>query len=212
MKLSVGSRFRDVVDYLMYKGRLDSQTDLTERLDLSKGYVSQLMSGKKEPSETVIDTLISAFPEISKDWILTGRGLMMEDAESASGIPLIPIDAIGGFGTEAFRDIPVEDYYNIGVFKQVDFLIRVTGDSMAPKYCGGDLVACRYIHETKFFQWGHVYVIDTVSQGLMIKRVQKSDQDGLIVCESENPRYEQFEIPASDIAHIALVVGAITLE
>lgn len=212
MKISVGSRFREVVDYLMYKGFLSSQADLSTSLELSKGYVSQLMSGKKEPSESVIDSLISAFPEISKEWILSGRGVMMEGAQGATGIPLIPIDAIGGFGVEAFNDIPVEDYYNVGVFSRVDFLIRVTGDSMAPKYCGGDLVACRVVNEGKFFQWGHIYVIDTLSQGVMIKRVQPSKDDSSIICQSENPRYDEFKVPTSDILHIALVVGAITLE
>lgn len=212
MKISIGERFREAVDFLLYKKEIENQADLVQKLGLSKGYVSQMLSGKKEPSETAVDALLSAFPEISREWMLTGRGSMNGDNETHDGIPVIPIDAIAGYGNAAFGDLRIEDYYSVGVFKNVDFLIRVSGDSMSPKYCGGDLIACRFIKDLRFFQWGRIYVIDTKSQGIIVKRVEKSPEVDSVVCVSENPRYDQFEIPTNDISHIALVVGAITLE
>jgi|GEM_PF-5073849 len=67
-------------------------------------------------------------------------------------IPLIPIEAFAGYGLEQFPDIPKEDYYHITEFNDADFLIRIKGDSMAPKYNGGIIVACKRIKETLSFK------------------------------------------------------------
>ncbi len=92
------------------------------------------------------------------------------------GIPLIPIDAMAGFGTGG---VQVMDYdtqkYVVPEFTElnVDFMIRVKGSSMYPKYNSGDLVACKkLVLSDIFFQWNKVYVLDT-DQGALIKRIKK---------------------------------------
>lgn len=131
---------------------------------------------------------------------------------STQMIPLIPLEAFAGYSPEQFLDIPVEDYYHITEFNQADFLIRVKGDSMTPRFNGGDIVACKKLLERLFFQWHRIYVIYTRSQGVMIKRVEQSERENYIKLVSDNPNYSPFEIPEADIADIALVLGAITLE
>ena len=127
-------------------------------------------------------------------------------------IPLIPMDAFAGYPPQQYSDLPIEDFYQVAEFARADFLIRVKGDSMTPKFNGGDIVACKKIHERLFFQWHRIYVICTNSQGVMIKRVEHSDRQGCIRLVSDNPAYRPFDIPESDISDIALVMGAITLE
>ena len=182
------------------------QIDLVTYLGVTKGHISQVCNGKIQLSQRNLQKLL----DNDRGWDispLTRKGQTKEDLR----IPLIPIEAIAGYGKLAYDDLPVESFYQVGIFKNVDFLVRVSGDSMAPMYCGGDLIACRIIKETLFFQWGHVYVINTRSQGVVIKRIQRSQTDGSITCVSENPKYDEFDIPVSDISNIALVVGAITL-
>lgn len=193
------------IEEFLHRNRL-RQVDLVSYLGVTKGHISQVCSGKIQLSQRNLQKLI----DNDRGWdvsALIPKGQTKEDLR----IPLIPIEAIAGYGKLAYDDLPVESFYQVGVFKNVDFLVRVSGDSMAPMYCGGDLVACRIVKETLFFQWGHVYVINTRSQGVVIKRVQRSQAEGNITCVSENPKYDEFDVPVSDISNIALVVGAITL-
>ena len=131
------------------------------------------------------------------------------------GIPLIPIETMAGFGSGSTQ---VMDYdtekYLVPEFTElnVDFMIRVKGSSMYPKYNSGDLVACKKLSlQDAFFQWNKVYVLDT-EQGALIKRLQKSLKDDHLMIVSENPSYEPFDLHLSKINAIAIVVGVIRLE
>ena len=135
--------------------------------------------------------------------------------ENYTGIPLIPIDAMAGFGE---GDIHVMDYetsmYKVPEFEELrtDFMIRVKGSSMYPKYSSGDTVACKKLNiSDMFFQWNKVYVLST-EQGAIIKRVKKGSDDEHILLVSENPSYEPFELHLSQIYAIAIVIGVIRME
>ena len=135
--------------------------------------------------------------------------------ESYTGIPLIPIDAMAGFEK---GDIQVMDYetsmYRVPEFEELktDFMIRVKGSSMYPKYSSGDIVACKKLNiKDIFFQWNKVYVLST-EQGAIIKRVKKGSDNEHILLVSENPSYEPFELHLSQIYAIAIVIGVIRME
>lgn len=169
------------------------------------------------PTASIVTKISHRCPELNLNWLFTGDGPMLNGAETNQTIhgkmlPLIPVEAFAGHGLPAYEDEKIQDYYTVTDFKESDFLIRVKGDSMSPKYCGGDLVACKKVKETYFLQWGRCYVIFTRSQGVMIKRVQPSEKDGCIKCVSDNPKYAPFDVPQEDVLSIALVNGAITLE
>jgi repressor LexA len=131
--------------------------------------------------------------------------------EDIKGIPLIPIEAMAGFGV---GDVDIREpleLYNVPDFKGVDFLIRVKGSSMYPKYSSGDVVACKYINSSQFLQWGKCYVLDT-TQGALVKRIFQSTQDESIECRSDNKDYPPFVVPKIEIRAIALIIGVIRLE
>ena len=166
---------------------------------------------------------ISNMFEINVDWLITGRGQMMRDdnppvaaaKESNTrekGIPLIPISGFAGFGNPAFQDLQVEHYYEVPEFKQADFLMRIKGNSMYPKYSSGDIVACAIIEETLFFQWNKIYAIYTKSQGVLVKRVKPSKLKDHILLVSDNMQYDPFDVPVSDISRLALIIGVIRVE
>ena len=133
-------------------------------------------------------------------------------ATSEKALPLVPFEAVAGPGSPVYEDEMVESYYSVSEFKDCDFIIRVTGDSMTPKFTGGDLLACKKVVDAYFFQWGRVYVVYTRSQGCMVKRIQPSDKEGWIKCVSDNVKYAPFDVPMQDIVSVALVNGSISLE
>ena len=197
-----------------------SKTDFYKKTGLSNGFLDKGGSVTSANLETILNT----FPEISLDWLVTGRGPMLRSdlpaahpaTEPGAGIPLIPIEAVAGLPTDdpvgtRFIDCAhyiIPDFANLNV----EYMIRVSGSSMYPKYSNGDILACRRVHDVLFFQWGKIYVIDS-SQGALVKRVfQDDDPDRILLVSDNRENYPPFSIPKSDIRSLSIVVGVIRLE
>lgn len=185
-----------------------------EDCGLTNGTVASVR--KKGPGADIVQKIFYTHPELNLNWLFSGVGTMLNEQHqpkpTAHSLPLIPAEAFAGPGLPSYEDERIEDYYTVTEFKNSDFLIRVKGDSMVPKYNGGDIVACKKVKDIFFLQWNRAYVILTQSQGIMIKRVQPSEREGYIKCVSDNERYAPFDVPTADIIQMALVNGAITLD
>ncbi len=134
-------------------------------------------------------------------------------AGSNKGIPLVGIEAFAGKGSSDFtiEQKDIKALYVVPDFTNIQFMMRVTGNSMYPKYNSGDVIACRVIHERNFIQWNKVHVIATKTQGILCKRLKKCDTKDHYLVVSDNKDYDPFEIPAKEVVSLALVVGVIRL-
>lgn len=198
-----------------------SQQEVADYLGISKSYMSKLVSGVMKLRPEHLSQLVSNdkgwntefLTDSTWDNLESGKNKIASQQENA-GIPLIPLEAIAGPGTPVYEDEKEFEYYSVPAFRDSDFLIRVKGDSMTPKFTGGDLVACKKIDikSAYFIQWNRVYVVYTQSQGVMIKRIQPSESEDCIKCVSDNEKYAPFDVPKSDIVALALVNGSISLE
>ena len=218
-------RLKKVVKWLIFSGFGEIEKELAEVLGYTNSSFSQILNGKVPLSDKFLDKICSLDNNINKVWILENKGEMLKSSNNTpavaepqipSGVPMLPFDAFAGIGTdvEGVNLDTIEERYVVPLFDgmKMDFMISVRGSSMYPKYNSGDVVACRMVQELLFVQWNKVYVLDTISQGVIIKRLKKSDKEGFVICKSDNEQYEPFEIPMSDIRTIALVVGVIRLE
>lgn len=123
--------------------------------------------------------------------------------------PRIPVDAAAGslsIGSDPISQNGCEMLPVIPRFPKYDFTIVAKGDSMIPEIASGDELACRFISQRNFIQWGRTHVLDT-AQGVVVKRI--FDRSDSIVCRSTNTNYPDFLIAKEEIYHIALVVGLI---
>ena len=183
--------------------------------DLSKGTMSKIRNARCGVSMNTLQEFCNAYPRVSSDYIITGRGSMFLDEEHQDvlikTLPRIPYDAAAGSLTdmvEGVTEYGCERIPVISAFPKYDFTIRVTGRSMEPYYFSGDEVACLRINESQFIQWGRVHVLDT-TQGVVIKRIYENGDS--IRCASFNPEYPDFNVPKADIRSYNLVVGALRL-
>lgn len=175
-----------------------------------------------QPGSDMLVKILTFYPELSAEWLLTGKGTMIKDAgihiahqttSNHDGIPLIPLSAMAGALT---NDTSVLEYecerYIVPAFKGADFLMPIKGDSMTPTYRSGDIVACQRVPMSNlFFQWNKPYIINT-NQGPLIKRIKPGSDNQHVLIVSDNKEYDPFELAYEDIYNVALVIGTIRLE
>ena len=133
------------------------------------------------------------------------------EVESKDTRPRIPYAAAAGALTSAVEGIMAEQCEQIPritAFPDYDFTIIIKGNSMEPKYEGGDEVACKRVDSTSFIQWGKVHVMDT-AQGIVIKRVYEDGDKTR--CVSYNPEYPDLSMEKDEIYSMSLVVGILRM-
>ena len=209
-----------LASYLTYKGI--NKSEFGRIIGVSSAYISSIRKSI-QPDKT--EKIASSFPDLNMAWLLTGEGSMLKnsapqptDAQEDAGcmLPLIPLDVLAGNPNLDNPGITADDCerYSVPEFtcRGADFLIRVSGDSMSPRYCNGNIIACKIVRNVTFIQWGKPYVIDT-EQGILVKLLFPSKDHDRIVCRSVNSAlYPDFEIPKAEIRSFSLVVGLIALE
>ena len=198
-----------------------SVREFEKKCGLSNGYLRSL---RNAPSLDKINGIIEAYPDINKTWLLSGEGSMIEDYVAArqkkleeSGmlkdeyVPLIPLSAIGGSPNDEDEGVmPYECENVLSPIKNAQMAIRVSGDSMYPRYPNGSMVFVREVDSSIFVEWGSYYVINTTN-GTIIKRVFKGE-DETIECRSVNPDYQPFNVPMSEVRKMYKILGALHLE
>lgn len=207
--------FKDrILRYIEHEGI--SIREFERKCGFSNGYFNKI----KDFSADKVQEITRVFPNLNYIWVLTGETCMLNsDMAQPNDIvqaetetrPRIPYTAAAGTLTSAVKGITAdqcEQIPYIKIFPDYDFTIVLKGDSMEPKYEGGDEVACKRIDKTSFIQWGKPHVLDT-AQGIIIKRIYENGDK--IRCVSYNPEYPDFSIDKSEIYSISLVVGLVRL-
>lgn len=217
-----------IIDRLSYY--IDKQggsfNKISQKIGVSNSYFSKMVKSRGSLGEDVISKILLYYENINPEWLITGSGPMLRGPEQKQtsevpgnmrSVPLIPIEAVAGLVGNDSEGVTYEDcdQYVVPEFDRlgVEFVIRVSGSSMYPKYSNGDLLACRRIHDILFFQWGKVYVIDS-SQGQLVKRVfeDPKNADYIMLVSDNKEHYPPFSIPKGDIRSLSIVVGVIRVE
>lgn len=190
------------------------------------GLANGFLDGGGSIQSDKCEQIASHFPELNVDWLIMGRGSMMNGAMAYEidgnqslilnepTVPLINFGAVAGTGSSQFSitQDDIQAHYLVPDFHDIQFMIRVQGSSMYPKYTAGDIIACRILNSPSFIQWNKVHVIATKDQGVLVKRIKKGKSKDTYLCVSENPEYDPFEIHLDGFHSIALVVGVIRVE
>ena len=191
--------------------------------NLSNGYVSSMRKGLGRGK---LESVLKAFPEINREWLLYGEGTMFRpshlhlvfDAENKNQtqkIPIYDLVATGGI-VSVFQDQNAEpaDYLSLPGLPPVDGAVYVRGDSMAPLIKSGDIIIYKRVTLSEdSIMWGQIYLLSyTFDQDsyTSVKYLRRSERPGYIRLASENPNFDPQEIPSSSITAIALVKASIT--
>lgn len=80
----MNQRLKEIADELKSQRKVYTYADLARILDIPRGDFSQMMSGKRKVSKRCVSSLIAQFPEISEEWLLTGKGEMLKSQTSTA--------------------------------------------------------------------------------------------------------------------------------
>ncbi len=213
---------------LFMESRKINDNQMTIAAGLSNGLLGKTKASGKGMSSLNIEKILLAYPELNSEWLLTGKGEMLKSnitltADSSNDFvddkeqhfhditfktrPRIPFDAAAGSLSIAFGSVTEYECERMPVipsFPKYDFTIITRGDSMIPEFQSGDELACAFVKESSFIQWGRPHVLDT-TQGVVLKKIFNNQNS--IICRSINSDYPDFEVPKNEIYHIAIVVG-----
>lgn len=213
-------RYKILILHLISQNIVKNQKDFGQKLGyLNESYFSQIINCKVSEPSDFSRKIKSLFPKLNVSWLEEGKGDMIENTgqkqmAAKCSLPLIPVDAVAGFhpGGDDGAALAGCPLYSVPDFAVAgaDFLIRVSGDSMAPRLSQGDILACRRLGSPSWIQWGKVYVLDT-EQGALVKRLFPAEDDDKVRCHSDNSSaYPDFEMPKSGIRSMSVVVGMIS--
>ena len=212
--------------FIKYKGL--SRRKFQEVIEVSNSYIQNISKGV---SNEVMNRISIHYPELNSNWLLTGVGNMLTSEERENktisvdqtaisiiqrkGALIYDIDATCGLSG---RDIEFTDERVIGSIDAPEInpeskIIFATGDSMLPLIASGDRVVIRKIESWDYFNYGHVYLIIT-NEYRLIKRVRRhpKDAENLILLRSENPNYDDIDLPKREIIHLFIVENILSIK
>lgn len=79
----MNQRLRKVVNELKNQRKVYSDADFARIVDIPRGDLSQMMSGKRKVSKRCVSNLLAQFPEINEEWFITGEGEMLKNSATA---------------------------------------------------------------------------------------------------------------------------------
>lgn len=163
------------------------------------------------------------------NWLLTGEGPMFDDEGSSTlrefhpledhpelnhedDIPVIPARLFRAPEINIYEYVMnspnVERLPPVPHFQKHDLFATCPGDAMSPRICRGYLLALRRMPIDSTIINGETYVIDTVSQGMFLRRIVDNGE-GLTFISENQTEFPDFSLPYIDIINIFRVVGVL---
>lgn len=213
------SLFSDNLRYLREQ-RKESQSKTAESLEIKRGRYEPYESGKVEPPYDILKKIARHFG-ISIDLLLSVdvRKYRIEellklddnrivlpiavDKDGGNLIEIVPHKARAGYMTgyadpEFIENLPLISLPFLGQGKHRAFPIG--GDSMPPHNDTAYIVG-RYVENLGELSYGKTYILITVNDGMIYKRLTKRNGDS-VIASSDNSIYAPYEIKLSEILEI----------
>lgn len=206
-----------------------SSYEIAKDIDVSYAFFNAIETERNtEITKDIGERIVKAYPGISLEWILTGKGEMLNKKSDAQLIPTnymkvpkVPVHAQAGFlvgygDAEYMEELPTEIWEVDTEYKGKYICFEVKGDSMdngtIEAIIEGDRLLCREIQHHHWQNKLHIkkwqkFVIAHKSEGILIKQITSHDtKKGIITCHSLNNFYDDIEINLNDVVALYNVV------
>lgn len=202
-----------------------SQADAAARLGVQQAAISNQLNGRAFGKNSA--TRWNKAFGFRVNWLLTGEGTMFDpdspaaheyhledypELNHADYIPVIPARLFRAPEIDTYEYVmnspSVERLPPVPHFQKHDLFATCPGDAMAPRICRGYLLALRRMPKDSTIINGEIYVVDTWSQGMFLRRIVDNGEGLTFISENQND-FPDFDLPYSDVMNIFRVVGVL---
>ena len=219
MQTTINQRVKEIVDKLC-DGNV---SELARIIDVKQPTLRDVVAGKMvKPGFDVLSKIIdNSILNINADWLMIGKGPMQKHEIKVIYQPPykeIEVDSIPVYDINAAANLKtlfanennqhILDEIKLPNAPDCDGAIYVHGDSMYPLVKSGDLVAYKQLNSIESIISGQMYIVDFQMHGddaLVVKYVQKEDDNYNLRLISYNKHHQDMVIPATSVRAIALV-------
>lgn len=221
----VTDRFVECHNYLKEEGIVKSTRQFAVSLGYAPQSMSEIIKQRRDVPLEILRKAIEIF-DLNPLYLFSGKGkflaelskpelktiAIVTDNEQKEKIVHIPYPAQAGYASENSDQImlaglpaySLPDYqYQTGTYRSFD----IRGDSMEPTLRKGDKLVCSFVEQQ---YWDHsikdnrVYILVTQGNILVKRVVNLISKSGKLLLKSDNPAFESYTIPASELKEVWL--------
>ena len=202
-----------------------SQTEIAKALDIQQAAVSNQLNGRPF-GKNAAAKWNNAFG-FRVNWLLTGEGPMFEtqntphvdglledhpELNHAEDIPVVPARLFRAPELDIYEYVmnssSVDRLPPVPHFQKHDMFAMCPGDAMAPRICRGYLLALRRMPKDTPIINGEIYVIDTFSSGMFLRKIVDNGSGLTFIAENQQD-FPDFDLPYDDVINVFRVVGVL---
>ncbi|RZS97055.1 XRE family transcriptional regulator [Cecembia calidifontis] len=198
-----------------------TQTELAEKLGLQRTMISAYEDGRSEPKLSTLNVMCQLF-QVGLDELLyhdieaLGRKALQKkeikiltiavDKDDEEKITMVGQKASAGYlngfaDPEYMESLPQFQLPNLSRHATYR-AFELSGDSMLP-LVPGTIVIGSYVEQLKDIKSGKTYVLVTLSEGVVYKRVfNYLEENGKLFLVSDNEHYKPYEIKGEDVLEV----------
>ena len=203
-----------MLDFIEFKGR--KKNTIYKETGLSNGYFDKV----KELGADKIERIISIFPDLNLEWLITGKGTMLKEmANSHSDAKYNVYD----FETPAAAGAAIimndvdktkasPSLYIPGMRNGTYIRVSIQGDSMHSTIKDGDKVLAILLHHPgDEIRSGYIYTVIDKEDGLVTKRLYKEGKE-MVELVSDNEIYRPYKRSLNDFLAVFKVIEVHTTD
>ena len=227
-KNTINQRFTEAVNFVLSQNKSLKKGDIADFLKLKPSTFSEILNNRSNVSAEVVANFCTEY-NIDIVWLLTGKGEMLKKEEEPivkivegrdlvpkvvvvneeddeSFIPLVEYKAQAGYLTGYLDKNYIEKLpmYNVpGLYGGTYRMFQVKGLSMYPTLQDGSYVIGEFVESWEYMTDNRVYIIVTVNEGIIVKRVKnRINKYQSLYCSSDNREYGNIRIPIEDVKEV----------
>lgn len=221
LKAEIGKKIKE---YFSEMGM--SQQEVANILDVQQAAVSNQLNGRSF-GKNAAAKWSKAFG-FRTNWLITGEGPMFEvhhefphtdgmfedhpELNHEDDIPVVPARLFRAPEINIYEYVmnssSVDRLPPVPHFQKHDMFAMCPGDAMAPRICRGYLLALRKISRDIPIINGEIYVVDTMSSGMFLRKIVDNGSGLTFIAENQQD-FPDFELPYNDIINVFRVVGVL---
>lgn len=208
-----------------------TQDQLADKIGVNRAMIGSYEEGRATPKLSALSIMAHYFGVSLDDFVnadlsvlsvdtpakgdITGKNLRvlttLVDRDNNELITLVPVKAsagyLNGYADPDFIEslprfsVPVPELNRERTYRA----FQIKGNSMEP-IPTGSYILCEYTLNWTEIKEGQCYVLLTLNEGVVYKRIYKSDDEKLLL-KSDNPEYAPYEVPIETVTEVWKALG-----